>query len=701
MKEHADSFITQYLPADKGNDVFELDGKGGKIILRGNNGISIGSALNYYLKNYCHCLITWNGVNMQLPAELPPVREKVRKSSPYKYRYYLNYCTFNYSMAWWDWERWQQEIDWMTLNGINMPLALTGEEAIWNKVYRRLGFTEAQLNNFFSGPAYFSWLWMGNLDAWQVPLSLHWMDSHEALQKQILQAERAMGMTPVLPAFTGHVPPSFNKKFPNAKVKQTNWHSGFDDVSILDPSDPLFDSIGKLFLLEQTRSFGTDHLYSADTFNENVPPTDDSLFLDNISKKVLSGMTAVDPKAVWVMQGWMFHFNSAYWKQKQIQALLNAVPDDHMIILDLYAESFPLWKTTKAYYGKPWIWNVLHNFGGNISLWGRMEQAAKDPALALNDQHSGKMTGIGLTPEAIEQNPALYHLMLENVWQDTPINLPEWLKGYARQRYGARNKSVDEAWLILANSVYKGGLTEGGPESIISARPTLDSSNRWARTKLDYDPSELVKAWHLFAKAIPELKDNDGFKYDLVDITRQVLANYANVIHQQLAVAFKNKNWPDFERHASDFMQTMSDLDALLGTRADFLLGKWISDARKNGIDEKEKDRYERNARNLVTLWGDRDSPLHDYSCRQWNGLISGFYQPRWKIFFASLDTAIQSGTAPDYKKIEEKIKAWEWSWVNDHQPYSARPTLMEISVSTQLLKKYGQKVDTYYGITR
>lgn len=42
------------------------------------------------------------------------------------------------TFAWWDWERWEKEIDWMALQGINLPLAFTGQEAIWQKVFQVL-----------------------------------------------------------------------------------------------------------------------------------------------------------------------------------------------------------------------------------------------------------------------------------------------------------------------------------------------------------------------------------------------------------------------------------------------------------------------------------------------------------------------------------------------------------------------------------
>jgi len=692
------SFLIENIPQQNGKDVFEIDRKGSKIVLRGNNGLSVASALNYYLKNYCFCDIGWNGTNLKLPVNLPLVKQKIHKVTPYKYRYYLNYCTFNYSMSWWDWDHWQKEIDWMALNGINTPLAITGEEAIWQDVYKKMGFTDNQLDAFFSGPAYFSWFWMGNIDAWGGPLPQHWMDSHKELQKKILARERLFGMTPVLSSFTGHVPPSFKDKFPSAKVKKTNWGAGFPDVYILDPDDPMFETIGKNYIEAQENEFGTDHLYSADTFNENVPPTNDSTYLDGMSKKVFNSMAAADPKAIWVMQGWMFHYNNKFWQPQQIKALLNAVPDNHMIVLDLYSDAHPVWNRTEAYYGKPWIWNMLQNFGGNISLFGRMRHVACDPAIALHDPESKNMLGIGLTPEGIEQNPALFELMLDNVWRDTPIDADAWVKDYAKRRYGKNSQLANEAWHLLLNSVYSGGLTEGGPESIIVARPTLEKSVDRVLTHLDYDPKELYKAWALLVQASDSLKKSDGYQYDLVDVTRQVLANYALPVQQKMAAAYKSNDKVLFEKYSSEFLQLMDDMDALLNTRKDFLLGKWINEARANGITSTEKDLYEFNARDIVTLWGDKESGLREYSNRQWAGLIKGYYKQRWVLFINQMDKAMAAGTAFDAADFDKQVKNWEWQWVNTHD--NAYPDITKgdaVETSKRLFAKYQQVILASY----
>lgn len=692
VPSHAGYFIVEEL-ASNDSDAFQIDNRNGKIVLSGNNGVSIASALYYYLNEYCHCQITWNGENLNLPAQLPAVKEKIQKSSPYTYRYYLNYCTYNYSMSWWDWERWEKEIDWMALHGINFPLAITGEEYVWNEVYKEMGFSTNDLNDFFCGPAYFSWFWMGNLDGWGGPLPQSWMDRSKMLQKKILERERELGMKPVLSAFTGHVPAAFKRKFPQAKLKQTNWNNGFADTYILDAEDPLFAEIGKKYLEKQNEIFGTDHYYSADTFNENEPPSDDPEYLSKLSSKVYQGMREADPEAVWVMQGWLFFSDRKFWHAPQIKALLDAVPDDKMIILDLITEYEPVWKRTEAYYGKPWIWNMLHNFGGNISLFGQMENVANQPALALNDPSSKKLKGIGLTMEAIEQTPVMYELMMENTWRTTPINLDEWLSNYIRNRYGKGNAKSNiemlEAWQILRKTVYNGNDIRDGAESILTGRPTMDSATVWTRTKLNYQRKDLLPAWDIFVKNASVYAESDGFGYDLVDLTRQVLANYGRPLQMKWIDAYRKKDIEAFENYSKQYIDLFDDINQLLGTRKDFLLGKWIEDARSCGVTSSEKALYERNARNLITLWGDANSPLHEYSNRQWSGLMTDFYKVRWEKYFGKLTSSLKSGKDFDEKAFEKELTAWEWDWVNAQKSFPTQVSGNSITISKQLYKKY------------
>lgn len=672
-------------------DYWTLRSQGGKVVLEGNNGVSVASALNHYLKEYCCCQVGWCGTNLDLPERLPLPKESVTRTSPHKYRYYLNYCTFNYTMSWWDEQRWRQEIDFMAMNGINMPLALTGQNTVWQKVYRRLGFADEDLAEFFSGPTHFSWFWMGNLDGWGGPLPQSFIDRHESLQKFILDAERSLGMTPVLPAFTGHVPPAFCEKFPEAKVRKTSW-VGFPEVSILDPDDSLFTVIGQMFMEEQTKLYGTDHLYSADTFNENIPPTNDPAYLSGMSDKVYKSMSGYDPEAMWIMQGWLFYYSGHFWKESEIRALLGAVPDDRMMILDLWSDRIPVWERTNGYYGKPWIWCMLHNFGQNNTFNGDIANVAKGPAEALRNPAAGNMQGIGLTMEGIEQTPMMYALMFENVWRDTPVNISEFLSKWLKCRYGDCGSEAQKAWEILTASVFEQSKSGGGHESVVTARPSMDiGSYRVSEHRINNYIIPLDNAWKIMmeiAAVLPTDKQTDGFRYDLVDITRQVLAEYANCLHADICNAYHAGDMAGVKEMSSDFLELLDDMDTVLATRSEFLLGRWIKNARSMATSDEESLQYEYNARNLITLWGNKDCSIHDYACRHWSGLVKGFYKGRWSRLFDMI-----GNEDFNQEEFERYIRSWEHEWEKGHEVYTAEPYGSEVEECLRLYEKYGEKV--------
>jgi len=683
------NFKVEMLKSEE-HDRFELESVNGKIILRGTNGVAVASALKYYLEQYAHCQITWHSTNLNLPQTLPQVKGVVSKKTPYNYRYYLNYCTFNYSMSWWDWERWEKEIDWMALHGINLPLAITGQAYVWNEVYKQMGFTYKDLMSFYAGPAYLNWFWMGNLDGWNGPLSEAWMKKDSELQKKILERERSFGMTPILPAFTGHVPPAFKDKFPEAKINQIKWVD-FPPVNILDPNDPLFIEVGKRFISELIKTYGTDHFYTADTFNEMKPPSNDSTYLDKVSKNIYKAMAAVDNQAKWVMQGWIFVYSgSAFWGETQTKALLNAVPDDKMLILDLWGDHKPAWAKKNAFYGKNWIWCMLHNFGGNNLLHGRMETVASDPANVLNSPNSGNMAGIGLTMEAIEQNPVIYSLMLENVWNDQPIDLDKWLKSYILNRYGKNNPNAEKAWNVLRNTVYSNEKDYSARSaSIIAGRPTLKKNANWTYTYKKYNTKDLIPALDYLIMAADDLKGSDGFRYDLADVTRQVLANYADTLQRNFSKDYAELNYKGFKDKTNRFLEIISDMDDLSGTRKEWMLGNWVNDAKKCAATEEEVPQFIKNAKNLLTTWGNENSDILDYSWRLWSGMLDDYYRPRWELFFKVIDESWKENNIPSIRGVEQQLKDWEWKWINSPKLYPTEPKGDEIEIATRLYKKY------------
>ncbi len=695
---HARDFKVVVTPEQKdGKDWFAFDTTDdGRIVLEGNNGVSVASALHTYLKQYCEFHLSWCGNHTELPAKLPRPARRVERTSPYVYRYYLNYCTFNYSISWWDETRWQQEIDFMALNGINMPLALTGQNTVWQKVYRRLGFTDKELEGFFSGPAFFNWFWMGNLDGWGGPLPQSFIDRHEALQKFILARERSLGMTPVLPAFTGHVPPSFEKKFPAIRVSKTEWID-YPAVTLLNPSEEMFGTIAKLFLEEQIATYGTNHFYTADTFNENLPPTSDAEYLSTMSKVVYDGMTAVDPQAVWLMQAWLFYHQADFWSEEKIEALLKPIPDDRMLLLDLFADYNPVWERARAFFGKNWIWCMLQNFGQRQCLCGTSDTVAEEPHRLLHDPSAGNMKGIGLTMEGINQNPFIFALMLENVWQDAPVDREAFLRKYLTNRYGLRNASaktadrIGKAWRSLLNSVYSNHTNpDGGRQSVLTLRPVFEpDTSKLTCPRNFFARDSLLQAWDSMMLCAEELAPSDGFRYDLVDVTRQAMAELLDSLHYEVQKAYHARDIARFERRSAGVLELIGEIDALLSTRREFLLGPWVESARALGTDAGEKALYEWNAKTQITLWGKPGSPLNDYASKHWAGLVGDFYRERFSMFYAGQLASLRSGNPFDAEAFKPRCLAFEQHWAEGSKHYATEPTHDETAVCRRLYDKY------------
>ena len=693
LPAHAAQIDLEFIPrgAD-GLDVFEVETHGGRLVLRGQNGVTIGSALAWYLRQVAHAQLSWDGDNLALPATLPPVPGKARLDSPYRHRVYLNYCTFNYTASWWDRARWEREIDWMALNGITTPLAATGQEAVWQATLRRFRMNDDEIRRYFAGPAFGAWQWMTNLEQWGGPLPQSWIDSHRELGRFILDRERALGMTPILQGFTGCVPLAFLDKFPEARIRRKNvWCEVPPGTAQLDPEDPLFSDFGRAFLEEQTRLFGTDHLYAADPFHEGEPPKDTPEYLHDVGARLYQIAHGFDAQAIIVMQGWTIR-----------EGIVNGIPADRLLALDLTGQK---WRETKAFWGRPWVAGILHNYGGRHCLGGNLPQLATNaPALLANPAQGGQLVGIGLFPEGIEQNPLLYDLAAGLAWHRTAPDLPAWVRTYVHARYGADVPAAQDAWQRLLASVYSQKGPEPAMESPLLARPalTVKTVSPWASFERDYDVTQVWTAWDELLAAADRLGGVDPFRYDLVDVARQSLADLSLPLQREVTKAWIAGDQVRYAAAKARFLELGADLDALLATRREFLLGPWLADARRWGTTPAEADLYERNARQLITVWGPNRAKafLFDYAWREWSGLLRGFYLERWKRFFTYLDTQppgyrddqlprIMNRPANDANDFYRDLALWEYAWGESHERYPVEAQGDTVALARALFAKW------------
>lgn len=668
------------------SDFFELDQKGDKVVIRGNNYVNIATGLNWYLKYYAGIHLSWNGMTAKLPESLPKVSTPVRKETNLSLRYDFNYCTYSYTMAFWDWERWEKEIDWMALHGINLPLAVVGQECVWKNMLEKLGYSKEEINKFIAGPAFLAWWAMNNLEGWGGPNPDSWYTQQEALQKKILKRMREYGIEPVFPGYSGMVPHDANKKLGLNVTEPALWN-GFTRPAFLLPTDSRFNEIASLYYKELEKLFGKANYYSMDPFHELEDAG--SVDFDAAGKAVLKAMKDVNPKATWVIQG---------WTENPRPEMIKNLNNGDILILDLFSECRPMWgipsiwKREKGYEQHDWLFCMIENFGGNVGLHGRMDQLLNNFYLTKNNPLAAHLKGIGLTMEGSENNPVMFELMCELPWRPEKFTKEEWLKDYLFARYGVRDEKITQAWSILADGIYNcpfGNNQQGPHESIFCGRPGLNNfqASSWSKMQNYYDPTSTEAAARLMLEVADKYKGNNNFEYDLVDIVRQSLSDRGRIVYNQTIADFKSFDKKSFAAHSQEFLNILLAQNRLLGTRSEFRVGRWIEQARNLGTTPEEKDLYEWNARIQITTWGNRvcanDGGLRDYAHKEWNGLLKDFYYKRWAAYWQTLQDVLDGKPM-----VELDYYAMEEPWTLAHNPYASQPEGDCVSVAKEVFNE-------------
>lgn len=671
----ADHLHFAAIDAPDGLDVFEIESSGRQVMLRGNGPVAQARGLNCYLREFCHAQISWTGDQLNLPVIPPAVSAKIRRVSPYPYRYYLNYCTFGYTMTWWDWARWERHLDWMALNGINLALAaVIGQEVVWRNVLRRMDLAEEEIRSFLPGICYAPWMLMGNMEQWGGPPAQEVLEHRVALQQQILRRMRELGIEPVLQSFYGMVPTCFRQRYPEAKIISTGAWNKFVRPDMLLPGDPLFAKMAAIWYEEQSRFFGDARYFAGDPFHEG---SIENIDLKEAGSGIHAAMRNAAPDAIWVMQG---------WQGNPSEKLLEGTVKDATLILDLFGESQPAFKQRDGFRGHPWLWCIVNGFGGKVGLYGQMDKIAQGPVEARS---WGRMSGIGAMMEGIITDYPVYELLFDMGWQTSVPDLTRWARHYAVRRYGESSQSAEEAWVLLRNSVYAvHSKQQGEPESIFCARPAADvrGASHWGTITRNYNPGDLQNALALLLREAERFGHTSTYRFDITDITRQLLADLGLWQFRQMVCALDARDAAAFARQSELFLAMILDQDRLLATQQAFLLGKWIADARAWGTTPSGKDQLEENARTLLTVWGPEApaATLHDYANREWSGLLADFYLRRWQLWIDRQREILQGKPASAIDWY-----AWEAAWTRQRNPFPATPIGGSIHESRRIVTKY------------
>mmetsp|Transcript_76 Transcript_76/g.260 ORF Transcript_76/g.260 Transcript_76/m.260 type:complete len:846 (-) Transcript_76:33-2570(-) len=636
-------------------DWYEFARKSNHIHIRGSSLSALSYGLGDLYRNDCGIdLLSWASRKETFPQGFSCLHNvKLRKGrfkARVNHRYYLNQVTWSYSMATWGWARWEDELDWMALHGVNLALAHSGQEALWDRVYTKLlspGTFDREA--FFTGSMYLSWQRMGNIQRVGTPMTSELMQAHLKLQHKILWRMGDLGISPILPAFNLYVPQQVAEL---AVTEQGSSWSGFHhprytNLARLHPEDPLASELSARFLDVQLREFEAElariptRYYSCDLYNEMEP----GMAVGTAFHAVFDPVHRLDPTAIFVVQMWFLAHGGADWPLEKAKEFLDAVPRDRVLYLDLHGEKRPQWKRlAPVLEDARLVWTYLHNFGGNRGLAGEMRHVKESINLAIQ---VGKVQGLGLAMEGIEQNEIVYHHVLDLAWEHNEVvSVETWVRSWARARYRLGTESTQgqeslmEAWTCAFMTVYsrpKDLVGWGNTKCILSLPPRMHVRHRMFQpTDIGYAPAKFQRCATMLARgalhSLPGSAARGVLHYDLIDFGRQVLCDKALVTTSRIERIFRRGFYHESDHN--DMLVLAENLDQILDHMQVLLNSHWMWQNSADSVDPSVAGPGElRDLRELYTRWSEHTMALDSYASRLTGDSAQGIHFPRWRVW--------------------------------------------------------------------
>jgi len=735
----SERFEYEIIPKDAvtGMDVYEIDWKDGKPVLRGNNMVSLASAFNYYLKYYIYLDFPYVGDSrLHLPETLVSVPTKIRIVFPYQYRHYFNEnCEYKYTTVLYGMMEWQHRLDWLAMNGFNMFLMDAGDYAVWDDAATKLGIADnAAAMKELRSSAKDTNNYMG-----QYTISEDAVQRDGEIARFITETAFKLGLEPEVRPFVGQVPFMFlnnrdqyygNNPVSNITVNLPN--SIFDGMLLyagarwfnlpqgvfISPETAQnvpeqkkvemkekFTEIAQIYYESLLKITGFDDYGRVPKFGYKDLVGEQGFVVQHeaFPRKVLAEMSEefskINPDSIWMQTSWRYSkWLTEYYKPGRL------------MFVDLKAENRPLWKTSDEFAGTPWLWSVLLNFGGNTGMDAGLGTVADMVMDAKNNSHH--MRGISIAPEGGDTNPAFYGFMAEMTWRSEAPDVDQWIKDYTKRRYGEANyaaaqQDIDQAWSVLLDTVYSDFLPKGvdGPsQTLINAAPKLTGAlSRYygSNVKL-YQAHEIIPVWKSMLDAAQKMTDpTPQFLYDLVDITRQVLGDVSGDIYAQINPSFLAKNKENTLKYAQLMVDLAADMDEILATDKEFMLGTRLERARNRGSNDSDALYYEKSERTFLTFWI-MDKPdsggLLDYSNRHLSGLMTDYYGKRWEVFRDALMTALDNNTGLNQGMVNTTNRNHAVQFTEDRSIYPTVPQGNAIEISKRLYSEYESLFLELYG---
>ncbi|MBY7144405.1 alpha-N-acetylglucosaminidase C-terminal domain-containing protein [Virgibacillus sp. NKC19-3] len=656
-------------PSEYDKETFEIKpGPEQYITISGSSTSALLMGVQWYLKYEANANISLNGEQLDLPEKLPLPEQTIQRDANVENRFALNDTDEGYTDPYEDWDYWEHKIDVLAMHGINEVLVYPGSEAVYQKTFEEFGYSAEEMRDWIPSPAHQPWWLLQNLSGFPSPIPQNVIDERAELGRDIADRLRELGMTPVFPGYHGIVPFDFEEKNPGVNIVPQGTYHRFTQPDWLDPTDESYPKVAEAFYENQSELLGDSSMYKMDLLHEGGEAG--NVDVGDASIAVQEALEQAHPKATWAILGW--HSNP-------LPETIEAVDKDKVLVLDGISERSSAENREEDWDQTPYAFGTIWNFGGHTNMGANLTVWNEKYFQWLNKSDSS-LQGTALMPEAIDNNPAAVEFFTELAWHDEQIDMNDWFAAYATARYGADDEHAQTAWQTIGQTVYDLPANNSSEKAteMYSLEPSLTAPTTGIhyQDELHYDKAQFEQALTELLKVDSSLKDSSAYQFDLMDVTRQFLANKGRNLFPKIKNAYNQGDEEAFHELTTKWLEYMKLTDKVAATNEHSMVGPWIENAKSWATNEEERKRLEYDARSLISIWG--TPGLDDYGRRQWSGLVGDYYHSRWEKYFESLDNTLKTGQPPEL--IDWYEYGQEWAQQTNNYPTEPSGDITEIA---------------------
>jgi len=525
-----------------------------------------------------------------------------------------------------------------------------------------------------------------------------WEINTAELTRQVLDYARGLGLDTIsCGGGFGEVPDAFRAQYPDARYLEMNWE-GWTQKHYLDPSDPLFRKLQVAFLRAFNARYGTCHIYNYDPYPEMAARVSDEekVQLKYAFARAISGIIReADPEGQWYLSGWAFTYPD--WPPETVKAFLDLIPNDRFYLADVWAEvppaedrswalRAPVYVPNEHFYGKNWLFGILHTFGKRKLLYGDAAELIQRLQEGARSEAWSRCRGIYTNPESICHNIFYFTLASDLGWDPGRVALESFTDAYTRTRYGeaaypAMRQALDRivratqgADTVRMIACYWTRPFEyvrflSGPEH---QREAAARGERIAQIREAIDLA-------LTARAVEE--GNPLYENDLVAWYRQLMSEIYNREIHAAYEAFCAGDTAGLDMAADKALAAMRSIEDVLAHAPDYRMSDIVAQARRlPGSDSAPANFPDAPSDlDLVGVIKADHTYLNDYAATDLWELLALYYRPRVEAYVRTLETRLRRGkTAVSQTELAAAYDRLRAQWMAAHLagPPEQRPVL-------------------------